>query len=141
VRKLVQRLPNLQRNKAVQRLLATAAWIAFALIVFSTLAPLNLRPTITHDPNIERFVAYAVLGMLFGLAYPRRLAAYLLFVLAMAGVLETLQLLIHDRHGHLLDAAVKAAGGVFGIGVAFVAVLMAERAPFVSPAPAKRPPN
>jgi VanZ family protein len=140
VRKLVQKVPDLQRNKAVHRLLAAAAWIAFGVIVFATLSPLNLRPTATRDPNLERFVAYALLGLLFGLAYPRRLVACLLLVVAAAGVLETLQLVMQDRHGHLLDALVKAAGGVFGIGIAFVVVLMAERSVVVSPVQSRPPP-
>jgi hypothetical protein len=58
----------------LHRLLATAAWTAFALIVFSTISPLSMRPVATADPNIERFAAFALLGFLFGLAYPRRLA-------------------------------------------------------------------
>jgi hypothetical protein len=69
------------------------------------------------------------------------LAACLLLVVAAAGVLETLQLVMQDRHGHLLDALVKAAGGVFGTGIAFVVVFMAERAVVVSPARTKPPPS
>jgi VanZ like protein len=106
--------------------LATAAWIAFALIVFATLSPLSLRPTVTANPNIERFASFGLLGLLFGLVYPRRLVAYLVFVITTAAVLETFQVLVHDRHAHLLDAVVKAAGGAVGIGVAFIT--MAQRA-------------
>jgi VanZ family protein len=129
-------------RKLVQQLLAGAAWIAFvALIVFATLSPLYLRPIIsTHHTNIERFAVYALLGLLFGLAYPQRLAACLLLVVAAAGVLETLQLVMQDRHGHLLDALVKAGGGVFGIGIAFVVVLMAERSVVVLPVQSRPPP-
>ena len=76
----------------LHELLATAAWTAFALIVFFTISPLNMRPGVTADPNIERFAAFALVGLLFGLAYPRRLAVDASFVVVAAGVLEMLQL-------------------------------------------------
>jgi len=38
-------------------------------------------------------------------------------VIGSAFTLEALQLLTPDRHGRLLDALVKAAGGLSGIGV------------------------
>jgi hypothetical protein len=69
----------------LHRLLATAAWTAFALIVFSTISPLSMRPVATADPNIERFAAFALLGFLFGLAYPRRLAVDASFVVITTG--------------------------------------------------------
>jgi hypothetical protein len=112
----------------LHRLLATAAWTAFALIVFFTISPLSMRPGVTADPNIERFAAFALVGLLFGLAYPRRLAVDGSFVVIAAGVLETLQLMIRDRHGHMADALVKAAGGAFGVAAAALIVLVvAER--------------
>jgi hypothetical protein len=49
---------------------------------FVTLSPLDTRPVITENPNIERFAAFAVAGLLFGLAYPRRLAADASFIVA-----------------------------------------------------------
>jgi hypothetical protein len=49
------------------RLLAAAAWTAFALIVFVTISPIEMRPVVASDPNIERFAAFALLGLLLGL--------------------------------------------------------------------------
>lgn len=41
-----------------------------------------------------------------------------------SGNLEALQLLTPDRHGRLLDTAVKAAsGGICGIGISCLALL------------------
>ncbi|MFZ3374438.1 MAG: hypothetical protein WA183_02680 [Chthoniobacterales bacterium] len=111
----------------LHRLLATAAWTAFALIVFFTISPLNMRPGVTADPNIERFAAFALVGLLFGLAYPRRLAVDASFVVVAAGVLEMLQLAIPDRHGHMADALVKAVGGAFGVAAAaLIGLIVAE---------------
>jgi hypothetical protein len=111
----------------LHKLLMTAAWIALAFIVFVTLAPLETRPVITENPNIERFAAFALVGLLFGLAYPRRLAVDASFVVIVAGLLETLQLVTRDRHGHIADAFVKAAGGAFGVAMALIMLIVAER--------------
>jgi VanZ family protein len=108
----------------LHRLLATAAWTAFALLVFVTISPLSMRPVVTADPNIERFAAFALVGLLFGLAYPRRLSVDASLVVIAAGVLEMLQLMIPDRHGHIADALVKAAGGAFGVAAAALIVLV-----------------
>jgi hypothetical protein len=111
----------------LHKLLVTAAWIALALIVLVTVSPLETRPVITENPNIERFAAFALVGLLFGLAYPRRLAVDASFVVIVAGVLETLQLMTRDRHGHIADAFAKAAGGAFGVAVALIVLVVAER--------------
>jgi hypothetical protein len=102
----------------VARLLVVAAWLVFAFIVFATLAPLQFRPVVSHHAQLERFAAFATLGLLFGLAYPRRLIADWLFLIAAAGLLEVSQHFTADRHGHLRDAAAKALGGTFGVAVA-----------------------
>jgi hypothetical protein len=111
----------------LHRLLATAAWTAFALVVFFTISPLSMRPVVTANPNIERFAAFALVGLLFGLAYPRRLAIDATFVILAAGVLETFQMMIRDRHGHVADALIKAAGGTFGVAMALTILIMVER--------------
>jgi hypothetical protein len=48
-----------------------AAWAVFAGIAFVTLSSSGLRPNIAN-PNLEQFGAFALLGVLLGLAYPRR---------------------------------------------------------------------
>lgn len=97
----------------LRNLLILAAWATFALMCFVTLSPLGLRPE-TGAVGAERFLAYALLGALFTFAYPGHAIRVALFVLSTALVLEALQHLTPDRHGHLMDAAEKAAGGVVG---------------------------
>jgi VanZ family protein len=111
----------------LHKLLAAAAWVALALLVFVTISPLQTRPVVTENANIERFAAFAIVGVLFGLAYPRRLVIDASFVVIAAGVLETLQLLTPDRHGHIADALVKAAGGAFGVAMALIVLFIARR--------------
>lgn len=94
------------------------AWAVLALIVFATLSPIGLRPHI-GSVGVERFGAFAVVGLLFGLAYPRHFWVVLLLVVGTALLLEALQRLTPDRHGEIPDALVKFVGGVVGVGVSF----------------------
>jgi VanZ family protein len=111
----------------LHKLLATAAWTALAVLVFVTISPLGLRPVVTANPNIERFAAFAIVGLLFGFAYPRRLALDAVFMIIAAGTLEAFQLITPDRHGHIADALVKGAGGAFGVVLALIISLTAQR--------------
>jgi len=87
-----------------------------AFVVFATLAPIYDRPTIA-PPRVEHFTAFFVLGLLFMLAYPNRAALVVLIVVGSAVALETLQLLTPDRHGRLIDASIKVAGGLSGMAL------------------------
>lgn len=109
------------------KLLAAAAWTAFVLIVFVTISPIDMRPSITADSNIERFVAFALLGLLFGLAYPRRLMIDASFIIAAAGALEIFQMITRDRHARAVEALVKAAGGSFGVAMALIVLIVFAR--------------
>jgi hypothetical protein len=142
LRKTAAQLSKLIRRDPLSGLLAAAAWATFAFIVFSTLAPLHLRPVVTRNADLERFAAFAMLGLLFGLAYPHRRIADLSFVVSAAGVLEILQLITRDRHGHLLDAVIKAVGGTSGIGLSIIILAVAEyyQLRFLRPSPANEEP-
>ncbi|MET4391717.1 VanZ family protein [Bradyrhizobium sp. F1.4.3] len=83
------------------------------MTVLATLSPVGLRPETGHV-RIERFAAYALLGTLFVAAYPHHFTRVMSLVLAAAVSLEALQHLTPDRHGHLIDAMEKIAGGVAG---------------------------
>jgi hypothetical protein len=106
----------------IQKVSTIAGWLALAFIAYVTLSPIDARPVIA-GPQFERFAAFAVVGLMLGLAYPRRISFVVAIVAGSAFALEALQLLTPDRHGHLLDAAVKAAGGVCGIGIAQLGAL------------------
>ncbi len=97
------------------RLLAVAAWTLLVLIVCVTISPIQDRPTVFASPSFERLAAFAVLGGLFCLAYPRHSALVWLIVLGSAVLLEFAQLLTPDRHGRIQDAVVKMTGGALGI--------------------------
>jgi hypothetical protein len=110
----------------VQKLFRLAAWFVFILICFATLSPLGLRPT-TGAVGPERFMAFALLGILFVLAYPHHFGRLALFVVIIATGLEALQHLTPDRHGHLTDALQKALGGLAGCGVTRLGQMLVEK--------------
>ena len=101
----------------LQKVITAAAWACLSFIVFATLSSIHERPVIAggHFAAIERFSAYAVLGLLLYLAYPRHLAYVCITVFGGAIVLELLQHLTPDRHGRLLDAIEKLLGGMAGL--------------------------
>jgi VanZ family protein len=98
----------------IQRVSIIAGWLALALIVCATLSPIDARPVVA-GPQFEHFAAFALTGLAFGLAYPNRMLLAVVIVIGSAFGLEALQLLTPDRHGRVLDALVKAAGGICGI--------------------------
>ena len=90
------------------------AWLLVAAIAFVTLSPIGWRPVTGTPPDLERFIAFAVLGGVFCLAYPKRRLAVLLLVVTIALSLEALQHLVPGRHGRLHDGAVKALAAALG---------------------------
>lgn len=88
-------------------------------IAFATLSPIGLRPHV-GDVSGERFLAFAAVALLFGVAYPRHLWLVTFMVGGVAVGLEVLQHLTPDRHGRIPDALVKLAGGCAGAGLAYV---------------------
>jgi VanZ family protein len=100
----------------IQRVSIIAGWLALAFIAYATLSPIDARPVLFEGLQFEHFAAFALMGLAFALAYPNRLLLIVAVVVGSAVTLEALQLLTPDRHGRILDALVKAAGGVSGIG-------------------------
>jgi hypothetical protein len=108
-----------------------AAWIAIIVIAYATLthvgfvygiyfklAPYLMRPAMQGYAHFEHVIAFASVGALFGLAYPKRPLLAFGIVIGAAAVLEILQTMTPDRHGTLIDALEKMAGGTAGIVIA-----------------------
>ena len=107
----------------IQRLSSIVGWLALAFIGYATLSPIDDRPVLA-TPHFEHFAAFAFVGLAFGLAYPRRLVLIAALVLISAFGLEAMQLLTPDRHGRLIDAVIKAVGGICGIGISQLGLLV-----------------
>jgi VanZ family protein len=99
--------------------------MCLAYIAYATLSPLAARPTLVASSGLEHVAAFALLGGLFYLAYPKHLIFVLAIVLGSAVVLEFAQLLTPDRHGTVIDALQKLAGG--GLGVLVTSTLFRLR--------------
>jgi VanZ family protein len=94
---------------------ATLTHVGFAYSIYYKLAPFLMRPAMRSYAHVEHFVAFAVFGGLFAFAYPKRIIFACCVVFLSAVVLEYLQTLTPDRHGTLIDACEKIAGGALGI--------------------------
>ena len=96
------------------------AWLLVLAIAVFTLAPIGLRPISGAPANLERFAAFAVIGVCFGLGYPKHRLAILLVVIGIVGTLEIAQHLVPSRHGRIPDSIVKAAGALLGLAAAMI---------------------
>jgi len=108
-------------------LLRLTAWILAAAVTFATLGPAQYRPHSDFSQDGEHALAFFLVGLAFGLAYPRqRLLAACVSVL-MIGVLELLQLWAPGRHARLEDFAVDALAACVGFAIAAGLGLLAAR--------------
>jgi len=110
-------------------LVRVAAWSCLCLIIYATLSPLRDRPILLPWSSAEHFAAFAALGGLFYLAYPRHTLAVLIVILGSAVLLELLQLVTFDRHARIADAVHKIAGGASGV-LAGCVILYSDRVRF-----------
>ncbi len=98
--------------------LQLAAWIALLAIVIMTLGPLTARPQTPLPADFDRVAAYALLGLSFGLVYPRRIYFLAAALIVTAGGLEWAQSLVPGRDGSFEDFLFKACGTIIGISIA-----------------------
>jgi uncharacterized membrane protein HdeD (DUF308 family) len=99
-----------------RKFVTVAAWTLLAFTAYATISP--IRPSLFTSSSLEHLAAFAFLGALFCLAYPRFTLLVCLIVVGSAVLLEIVQLLTPDRHGRIQDAIEKIAGGAAGIAVA-----------------------
>jgi hypothetical protein len=124
-------MQNAKMKERTTWLAIAAAWIAVLAIAYATLthvgfvyaiyfklSPFLMRPEMQTYAHFEHVIAFAFLGALFGFAYPRRLILVCCIVFGAAALLEILQTTTPDRHGTLIDALEKMAGGAAGIALA-----------------------
>ena len=78
-----------------------AGLILVAVIAFVTLSPIGMRPVTAAPADMERFLAFAALGVAFCIGYPRHRVGIILIVIAATGLLELGQ--------HVAPAAMAAS--------------------------------
>jgi len=89
------------------------AWLLLLGVAVVTVSPIGLRPVTGAPADVERALAFGLIGAAVWLGYPRHRAVVLL-VIALAGLLEAAQSLVPGRHGRMHDFVVKGAGAVAG---------------------------
>jgi hypothetical protein len=95
-----------------------AALAAIAIVVVLTLGPVSVRALSPADPMWDRALAYAVIGFLLILSFPRHPWRVVMGMLIMIVGLEVAQELRPDRHGRVMDVLEKAVGAGFGAALA-----------------------
>jgi VanZ family protein len=101
-------------------ILRIIAWLLTAAVTFATLGPARLRPRSDLGQDGEHALAFVLVGLAFGLAYPRRRLLTAGIAVILIGVLEMLQLWMPGRHARLEDFIVDALAACAGIVVAAV---------------------
>jgi VanZ family protein len=98
-------------------LLRIFAWLLAAAVTFATLGPPRYRPHSNLGQDGEHALAFLLIGLAFGLAYPRHRMTVVLAV-GLIGVLELLQFLVPGRHARLEDFIVDALAACVGFVIA-----------------------
>jgi hypothetical protein len=94
-----------------------AALAAIAIVVALTLGPVSVR-ALSPFAGWDRPLAYAVIGFLLILSFPRHRWRAMAGVLVLIAGLEAAQELLPDRHGRLIDAVEKSIGAGLGAAAA-----------------------
>lgn len=97
------------------------AWILAAAVAFATLGPPTYRPHSNLGQDGEHALAFALVGLAFGMAYGRNRWMTAAISVVLIGLLEILQLWMPGRHARLEDFVVDAMAA--GVGLALAAGL------------------
>ena len=96
------------------------AWLLAAAVTFATLGPPQFRPHSNLGQDGEHTLAFILIGLMFGLAYPRQRMLTALIAVVMIGLIEILQFWAPGRHARLEDFVVDALAACAGFAMAAV---------------------
>ncbi|MCK1723159.1 VanZ family protein [Bradyrhizobium sp. 141] len=102
-------------------LVRSIAWLLAAAVTFATLGPPGLRPHSDLGQDGEHALAFILVGLAFGFAYPRRRLLSVAAAVALIGVLELMQFWAPGRHARLEDFLVDALTACIGFALAAAA--------------------
>ena len=95
------------------------AWLLAVAVTFATLGPPQFRP---HAEAVghagEHALAFVLVGLAFGVAYPRHRPIAAGASVILTGILELLQLFAPGRHARLEDFVVDALAALVGFTIA-----------------------
>ena len=99
-------------------LLKALAWLLAAAVTFATLGPPGLRPHSDLGQHGEHALAFVLIGLAFGLAYPQRRLLTGMIAIALIGLIEVLQFWSPGRHARMSDFVVDALAAAAGLALA-----------------------
>jgi hypothetical protein len=99
-------------------ILRIIAWLLTAAVTFATLGPAQYRPHSALGQDGEHALAFVLVGLAFGVAYPRHRLLTAGIAVVLIGMLELLQLWMPGRHARWQDFIVDALAACAGIAVA-----------------------
>jgi VanZ family protein len=98
-------------------ILKLLAWLLAVAVTFATLGSPRFRPHSDLGQNGEHALAFVLVGLAFGLAYPRNRLLTAAIAVVMIGILEILQLWVPGRHARLEDFVVDALTACAGLAI------------------------
>jgi VanZ family protein len=107
--------------QAMTIVLRLSAWLLAAAVAFATLGPPRYRPHADLGQDGEHALAFLLIGLAFGLAYPRHRLLATIIAVVLTGALEVAQFWAPGRHARLEDFVVDALAACAGF--AFAAAL------------------
>ncbi|MGY4237725.1 VanZ family protein [Bradyrhizobium sp. USDA 4449] len=105
------------QDDLVTALLRLVAWLLAAAVTFVTLGPQDLRPHPILGQHGDHALAFVLVGISFGLAYPQRRWTISAVAVALIGLLEIMQLWVPGRHARFGDFVVDALSTCVGFAV------------------------
>jgi VanZ family protein len=94
------------------------AWLLALAVTFATLGPPRFRPHSDLGQDGEHALAFALIGLVFGLAYSRNRLLTSVASVVVIGILEIMQLWAPGRHARFEDFVVDALAACAGFTVA-----------------------
>jgi VanZ family protein len=99
----------------LDKVLKPTSWALILGLVIVTVVPASDRPMTGLSHHFEHFIAFALVGLTFGMAYTRHLPTILLSAIIFTLALELCQIPLATRHARLADFVVDAAAACLGI--------------------------
>lgn len=105
----------------ITALLRLVAWLLAAAVTFVTLGPGDLRPHPVLGQQGDHALAFLLVGLFFGLAYPQRRWTVSAVAVALIGLLEIMQIWVPGRHARIEDFVVDALSACVGFAMSAAA--------------------
>ena len=107
----------------ITKIARVAAWL---LVLAAIVLTLQARTGIDHD--LEHGMAFALVGLAFGLGYPNHRLMLAVLAIAGAGMMEILQQWVPGRHAYFSDFVINGLGACAGIAGAALLDMLRRRA-------------